>query len=404
MTSERDAFDAEDSKEPAQLARLYHDIGLSTIPIQKGTKEPVGPWKRAQHERASLHDVLKWLEAGHGLAVVLGRVSDGWVCRDFDDESSYDQWASAYPDLAARLPTSKTARGYHVFAQVERETKTRRFDDGELRADGTYVLVPPSKHPTSGIPYRWIRRPGRDSRLLLAVAETGLARSWTRPITENKEATETTNGNTYSLLPRPNRGMVTTEQWEVIEAAIQSTLPNEVGSRNKEIFRFARRVLAILEGRPSEDLGEKLALRWFEQARRFVGTLDPEVTLADFWHAIERIRKPDHGGDPVSRAWELSQDLPTPLFAMKAAEFDDNARSVKLAKLVVAMDEVSGGNTWYLSCHQAGRLVGLSHTRAYRLLMWWVKKGVLVLVERGTKGAPGSKANRYRLQRQKEDG
>ena len=310
--SQRTRGAVEDPDEPTQLAKLYFEIGWSMIPIRRGTKEPVGGWKQAQRERSPLPDVLKWLNAGHCLAVVLGRVSDGWVCRDFDVESSYSRWAATNAELAKQLPTSKTARGYHVFARVDSESKIQKFDDGELRANGGFVLVPPSTHPT-GIAYRWIRRPTLDSGPPLDVSQTGFVQA-SPYTTQTTETTQTTNGNVSSVLSPPTRDAVTPKELEEVEVAIRTTVPKGVGGRNDGVFRFARRVLAILEGRPSEELGERLALRWFEHARGSIGTLDPEVTLADFWLAIDRIRTPDHGQDPVSRAWVLSQDLPTPWF------------------------------------------------------------------------------------------
>src|SRR5437667_3928810 len=40
-----------------------------------------------------------------GLAVILGSVSGGLACRDFDDADAYRRWAANHSDLANVLPT-----------------------------------------------------------------------------------------------------------------------------------------------------------------------------------------------------------------------------------------------------------------------------------------------------------
>ena len=63
------------------------------------------------------------------------------------------------PQLLAELdaPTVATARGQHLyFAGID--TGTRRLDYGELRARGSYVVAPPSIHP-SGKFYTWTATP-----------------------------------------------------------------------------------------------------------------------------------------------------------------------------------------------------------------------------------------------------
>ena len=147
------------SDSPLLNAALTHLArGWSIIPIASD-KKPLVAWKRFQSGRATPDDLRGWL-GGHsarGIAVVLGDVSGGLVCRDFDLRGAYAGWAAAHPDLAATLPTARTARGVHVYA-VAADRTPRTFSDGEYRGNGQYVILPPSIHP-SGAAYEWIIPP-----------------------------------------------------------------------------------------------------------------------------------------------------------------------------------------------------------------------------------------------------
>lgn len=167
-------------------ALRYHGLGWSVIPMKPRSKQPkLRSWKPYQTERAAETLIAEWFPEGSdlNLAVVLGDVSGGLVCRDFDTLDSFKAWAALFPRLAATLPTVETSRGRHVYflAEIDQIRGTGKsasiltLGDGELRAGGLCVL-PPSTHPT-GRPYRWlipptlplpradIRFPGRPGRI-----------------------------------------------------------------------------------------------------------------------------------------------------------------------------------------------------------------------------------------------
>jgi len=395
-----------------ELAKHYIKLGWSLIPLKPSSKKPDRPWKQHQTERADTQTVLTWLSEGLGLGVVLGEVSDNWVCRDFDDEASYRAWGASHPDLRDTLPTSQTGRGFHVFAKITKKCKHQKFADGELRSDRNYVAIPPSKHPSATHAYKWIRKPS-DGNEPIDVKETGFDRSWSVPettdITEIPETTETTEIPETTELPEEHRmdsavsvSLVQVDRLSLAQdgkltTAIRETVPYKVGGRNDGIWRFARKVVSILGGQPTLRLAEELGYRWYEIAKPKIGTLDPVVTLAEFCRALENVKLPDDGESLVDAAFRRSKELPTPWFVEAVAARDKNASSVVLAKLVVAMDEKAGGGVWYLSSHHAGRLIGTEHTPALRILGHWVRTGVLKITEKGVPGHPGSKAHRYQL-------
>jgi hypothetical protein len=123
-------------------------------------------WKRFQTTRPSESELRAWFARDrYALAVVLGSVSGGLVCRDFDAMEAFDAWAAEYPKFAKELPTVETGRpGRHVYcrADVDQVRQVSRsgggiidLGDGELRGSGGYCLLPPSRHP-SGHNYRWL--------------------------------------------------------------------------------------------------------------------------------------------------------------------------------------------------------------------------------------------------------
>ncbi len=112
----------------------------------------------------------------NGVAVILGSVSGGLACRDFDTVDGYRKWASSHECLATALPTVQTGRGYHVYFRTQYESYAN-LRDGELRdASKFYCLIPPSPHP-SEIVYRWMNGfpSGPSDFPLLDVADAGFS-------------------------------------------------------------------------------------------------------------------------------------------------------------------------------------------------------------------------------------
>jgi hypothetical protein len=137
-------------------------LGWSVLPIRHGArpdmwKKPTVRWKKFQTTLPDETTVKGWFssQALHGLAVILGQVSGGLYARDFDVEGSYEDWARRHPNLASRLPTVRTGRGFHVYFRSASAMRTRKLADGELRGDGGYNLLAPSIHP-SGAVYAWV--------------------------------------------------------------------------------------------------------------------------------------------------------------------------------------------------------------------------------------------------------
>lgn len=138
-------------------ALSYAKAGLSVFPAYKN-KRPVVKWQRYQELIASEAVIRKWFANGrYNVAVVGGEISGGLVILDFDHEAdeTFAAW-SAYLKANYRLPefpVVQTGKGYHVYFRCNQPGNNKKLAsnaDGktliETRAEGGYVLSPPSKH------------------------------------------------------------------------------------------------------------------------------------------------------------------------------------------------------------------------------------------------------------------
>ncbi len=236
-------------------ALSYFRRGWSIIPIQAGTKKAAVPWKRYQAERADEQTVRQWFaSASTGIAVVLGAISDGLVCRDFDSLAAYDKWAAGHADLAGALPTVATARGRNVYFRPP--SADLRFvdlrlgsppEDGEYRGDsGHYCLLPPSIHP-SGSVYTWlVPLSAGPVPFVPDVQAVGLlpTRAIDRDNRENRVSSPLlycfSNPQSSSVL-----SVTSISGDSDVDGAILATLPEAPGRRNRQLFEFARALKAF---------------------------------------------------------------------------------------------------------------------------------------------------------------
>ena len=76
------------------VALDYLQRGWSIIPMKAGAKMPtLQSWKSYQTARPNERTVRNWFHDGLdvGIAVVLGDVSRGLICRDFDQMDAFER-------------------------------------------------------------------------------------------------------------------------------------------------------------------------------------------------------------------------------------------------------------------------------------------------------------------------
>lgn len=362
-------------------ALYYADrLGWCVIPIPRGRKTAQIKWKRFQTERPEREQVRKWFGNGHpqNMAVVLGRVSGGLCCRDFDVAESYTAWAKAHPKLADRLPTVKTAKGYHVYFRADQD-RIKHLGDGELRGGGGYCMLPPSVHPDGPI-YEWIIRPTAENLPVLDpvlagfVSNGGLVTEQTEN-TEKPEQTETTE-HTEAM-----------EGEEGVEEAIRETLPRGYGTRNRKVFELAR-TLRSLPQFANVDARElrPIVREWHRRALPTIRTKAFEETWIDFLKAWPRVRHPK-GTEPMMEMFQRAVENERPRIAV--AQYPENERLQILVALCRELQRAAGEEPFYLSCRKAGELFSVSHTEAARWLFLLESDEILRVATKG-----GTKTNR----------
>jgi putative DNA primase/helicase len=162
-----------------QEATRLLDLGLSVIPLHSPDlppsakvdernigKAPLVRWQEYQDHRPSVRDIRDWARRWPraNLGVVTGAISSVIVL-----DSDGREGASTLEGLGP-LPRTwrvSTGHGKHIwFKHPGGDVKnfSRRLPGLDLRADGGYVVVPPSRH-----------RIGRDYRWLVAPEDTALA-------------------------------------------------------------------------------------------------------------------------------------------------------------------------------------------------------------------------------------
>lgn len=141
-----------------EAALSYHEKNWSVFPINSRTKRPFVEWKSYQKDPANEEQIKQWWKTYPyaGIGLVTGKISN-LIVLDVDGEEG----KKYIKDKGfAPTPCVKTKRGEHYYFKhpgfsTQNFAKKKGLD---LRGDGGFVILPPSKHP-SGIRYEWIITP-----------------------------------------------------------------------------------------------------------------------------------------------------------------------------------------------------------------------------------------------------
>ncbi len=358
--------------------------GWSVIPIPRKKKEAKIKWSKYQCDRATTGDIGRWFAKPRNVAIVCGDVSGGLVVRDFDDSKSYRKWSSDHPELATRLPTVATARGFHVYARMDPCPRTRDLGDGELRGNGSYVLAPPSIHP-SGAEYHWVV-PFEENSVLPIVSPSDF--NFTEEDRSRTEEIQKRTEEDRGLQKKTEAINQTADVERRYELAIDASLPSREGQRHKCLFNLARRILAIhRDGLPRIETRKRLFDAWWAKSLPIIQTKDKATSLLDFLTAMGRVKTPLD--DIVPECVIRAKANPRPDWSIEYGE-----RVAILAGLCRELQRVHGSETFFVACRKAGAAIGVSHTVAAQYLKLFVEIQKLTVIEPGKPG--GTKATRYR--------
>ena len=147
----------------AAIACEYVDNGWSILPVKPEEKRPyMTNWLQYTKTRANKQTITNWFNSltGAGIGVVTGRVSN-MVVLDVESDCPYP-----IEDILKKYPTQMYSRtgsgGYHLFYQYPTNVpkvanRVGIFERADLRADGGFIILPPTIHPSGGR-YEWIKR------------------------------------------------------------------------------------------------------------------------------------------------------------------------------------------------------------------------------------------------------
>jgi DNA-binding transcriptional ArsR family regulator len=141
----------------------YVDNGWSILPVKPEEKRPyMTNWLQYTKTRATREMVENWFRSlsGAGVGAVTGRISNMIV---LDVES----WCKTpIEEILKKYPTQMIARsgsgGYHFYYQYPQtvskvSNRVGIFEGADLRADGGFIVLPPTIHP-NGNRYEWIKK------------------------------------------------------------------------------------------------------------------------------------------------------------------------------------------------------------------------------------------------------
>lgn len=140
-------------------ALSYADLNWSLIPC-KPDKRPLLQWLKYQTERAGPEEIKSWWSKWPtaNIAVITGQIS-GIVAIDIDSPIGLEAYKAQFGEVHATISqTTGKPGGRHLLfkppAGVVLSNSTRSLPDTDSRADGGYIIIPPSVH-LSGRQYTW---------------------------------------------------------------------------------------------------------------------------------------------------------------------------------------------------------------------------------------------------------
>ncbi len=427
------------SREAMIVAAIeYAKLGLSVFPTGIDKRPALSSAELAPtRERPTPPDQIRYLFRGPswtGIGIYLGTASGGVYARDFDDPHAYHEWARLHPDLAAALPTAKTAsRGFHVYARWE-SVKTSIGVDGELRSTGNYVVAPPSwarsKEHLRASQYEWFKafhaviargdpvkselttktkaawkcsKDVEDSQLW--ESSLGSDSSKDSDNSEDSECSDSSHGSDGSKdsqdsnhLKHSNHSKDSNsirlrfgcDPW-TLEQAIAKTVVTETHKRDAAILDFARALLRVEGSRQWTNPELIRAFRaWWEPSVAHMADKDYESNLRNFLRTFRGVRVPLEV-DPMPLAMMLARRATCPEWAQELQHPDCRL----LASLVREVARIK--NPFFLSQYLAAKLFerpGTNTGTYWKWLSLFCELGALKLTQAGV-NHPGGTANRY---------
>jgi hypothetical protein len=134
-----------------ETALAWHSLGIGCIPCLYRSKRPaLESWREFQTTLPRKSQLEAWFSNPlYNLAIVCGHKN--LVVIDFDCEIAFHKWWNSLNGETAYIVEwtykVKTPRGWHFYLYVNEMPESVKLDKVDIKAQGTYVLAPPSIHP-----------------------------------------------------------------------------------------------------------------------------------------------------------------------------------------------------------------------------------------------------------------
>jgi len=140
-------------------ATSYLDMGFSIVPLRPQSKKPTIKWKEYQSRLPTRDEVEGWKQQfpNANIAIVTGKISN-LVVLDIDGQEGKDS-IIRLGGISNETPIVRTGNGWQAyFAHPDFPVRNfvHKMPGLDLRAEGGYVVAPPSIHPNKRT-YRWVR-------------------------------------------------------------------------------------------------------------------------------------------------------------------------------------------------------------------------------------------------------
>ena len=145
------------------FAAQYASQGLSVVVASPRSKVPLVEWRAYQYEPPSSfeREAMFSLESDLNIGVACGMASDNLAVIDAETRAAFEsQLRQCERAGVADTWIDETYRGGHIFIKTPVPVKGKAFktEGFEVRAQGQFVLLPPSIHPTGAV-YQFINQP-----------------------------------------------------------------------------------------------------------------------------------------------------------------------------------------------------------------------------------------------------
>lgn len=146
-----------------EWAYYYLNLGWTPLPVKRGTKFPAVKWTEYQTRQPTPREIEWWNWSGG-----IGIVTNGLICVDCDGGGEQLLKGKDFPpSWTVRTGSGGLHRYYKANGKPTRNAVAiLKGDDGaqvDIRADGGFIIVPPSQHIKTGKPYTWILPPWLDT-------------------------------------------------------------------------------------------------------------------------------------------------------------------------------------------------------------------------------------------------